>query len=188
MCFVDTSKFGWLLKKMENLNEAAVLPQPTVPVKDTLSQKCVVIDTGAIVKGETKSFHKYASRFYTCQEVLQEVRDLKSREILASLPFELEIRTPSEKAMQIVYNFAKKTGDFAALSLCDLKIIALTYDLELEAHQQQFLREAPLVRVSHHCVAYLIYLFSFLSHLCLSLYLSLSAENQSCNSSKTSDT
>jgi hypothetical protein len=134
---------------MENMNDAAVAsPQPTLPVKDVVPERSVVIDTGAIVKGETKSFHSYASRFFTCQEVLQEVRDSKSRDILASLPFELEIRTPSDKAMQIVYNFAKKTGDFAALSLCDLKIIALTYDLELEAHQQTFLREAPQ-RISH---------------------------------------
>lgn len=110
--------------------------------------KCIVIDTGAIVKGETKSFHRYGQKFYTVQEVLSEVRDLKSRDVLASLPFELEIKTPTDNAMHIVYEFAKKTGDFAALSLCDLKIIALTYDLEIEAHQQQFLRKAPQ-QISH---------------------------------------
>ena len=107
--------------------------------------KFLVIDTGAIVKGQTTLFHHYANKFVTVQEVLGEVRDSKSRDLLASLPFELEVQTPSDMAMKIVYDFAKKTGDFAALSLCDIKIMALTYDLETQNHQKMFIRQAPLV-------------------------------------------
>lgn len=108
----------------------------------------IVLDSGAIIKGQTKSLHKLGSRYFTINEVLHEIRDKKARETLETLPFELEIRTPSDLAMKTVYNFAKQTGDFASLSLCDLKIIALTYDLEIEANQQQFIRTAPKVNIS----------------------------------------
>jgi hypothetical protein len=114
-----------------------------LPLND--KNKFLVIDTGAIVKGQTNLFHQTANRFVTVQEVLGEVRDSKSRELLASLPFELEVRAPSDTAMKIVYDFAKKTGDFAALSLCDIKIMALTYDLEIQNHQKMFIRDAPMV-------------------------------------------
>jgi rRNA maturation endonuclease Nob1 len=133
-------------KAREGLDEKTQ-PESQLSSLDNNKNKFLIIDTGAIVKGQTNLFHQYANRFVTVQEVLGEVRDSKSRELLASLPFELEVKAPSDAAMKIVYDFAKKTGDFAALSLCDIKIMALTYDLEIQNHQKMFIRQAPLVRL-----------------------------------------
>jgi RNA-binding protein NOB1 len=58
---------------------------------------------------------------------------------------DLEIRTPSEKAMYAVSSFARQTGDFAALSLVDLKVMALSYDLECQMNGQEFIRDTPKV-------------------------------------------
>jgi RNA-binding protein NOB1 len=101
------------------------------------------IDSGAIIKGCGFDFHKVASRFWTVQEVLAEIRDSKSLHLLETLPFELEVRAPSEKAMKAVADFARKTNDFAALSLTDLKLIALTYQFELEANGTKYIRTEP---------------------------------------------
>jgi RNA-binding protein NOB1 len=106
----------------------------------------IILDAGALISGETKQLHKFGSKLWTVPEVLAEIRDSKARSQLAALPFEVEVRTPSEKALHTVSNFAQKTGDFAALSLCDLKVIALTYDLEIEMNGTVFMREAPKVR------------------------------------------
>jgi len=108
----------------------------------------VVLDSGGIIKGESNTYHKLGAKFWTISEVLAEIRDMKAREKLEMLPVDLEVRTPSERAMHAVSSFAKQTGDFAALSLVDLKVMALSYDLELQMNGQQFLRESPK-RVSH---------------------------------------
>ena len=45
--------------------------------------------------------------------------------------------------MRAVADFSRKTGDFAALSLTDLRVLALTYQLELEQNGTQFVRLEP---------------------------------------------
>jgi rRNA maturation endonuclease Nob1 len=38
------------------------------------------------------------------------------------LPYELEYRQPSAQAMKVVTEFSRKTGDYASLSVTDLKV------------------------------------------------------------------
>ena len=74
----------------------------------------LVVDSGAIIKGHGNDFHLMANRLVTIEEVIAEIRDSKSRDMLLKLPFELEICSPSEEAMMQVSKFAKKSGDFAS--------------------------------------------------------------------------
>jgi RNA-binding protein NOB1 len=60
--------------------------------------KCIVVDTNAIINGT--SIRPLAEEFYTCPEVLTEVRSAHSREFLSRLPFELKLMNPSEEAMK----------------------------------------------------------------------------------------
>lgn len=108
----------------------------------------VVLDSGGIIKGETQSFHRLGAKFWTVAEVLSEIRDMKARQQLEMLPVELEVRSPSDNAMRAVSGFARQTGDFAALSLVDLKVMALSYDLEVQMNGMTHIRTAPK-RVNH---------------------------------------
>jgi RNA-binding protein NOB1 len=90
----------------------------------------LVIDTGAVLRGESYSFLNIAKTICTITEVLNEIRDSKSRQLLEKLPYKIEIMTPSDKALKEVVAFCRKTGDFNALSLTDIKLIALVYTLE----------------------------------------------------------
>ena len=110
---------------------------------DAQALEVLVVDSGAIIRGHGTNFHRHAKRFVTVQEVLSEVRDSKSRDLLSSLPYELEIRSPSDEAMAAVAQFSRKSGDFAALSLTDLKLIALTYTLEKETTGGHQIRTEP---------------------------------------------
>ena len=110
---------------------------------DSQELEVLVVDSGAIIRGHGTNFHRHAKRFVTVLEVLSEVRDSKSRDLLSSLPYELEIRSPSDEAMAAVAQFSKKSGDFAALSLTDLKLIALTYTLEKETTGGHQIRTEP---------------------------------------------
>ncbi len=102
--------------------------------EDVSKLEVLVVDSGAIIKGHGNGFHLMAKRLVTIEEVISEIRDSKSRDMLLKLPFELEICSPSEEAMLEVGKFAKKSGDFASLSLVDLKVMALAYTLEVEMY------------------------------------------------------
>lgn len=45
-----------------------------------------------------------------------------------------------------VKEFAKKSGDYISLSATDIKLLALTYQLEIEYVGRDHLRESPVVR------------------------------------------
>jgi RNA-binding protein NOB1 len=102
----------------------------------------LVVDSGAIIKGTNLA--PLAENFWTVPDVLAEIRDKRARAILETLPFTLQTREPSAEAMKAVANFSRKTGDFASLSLTDLRVMALTYMLEVEQHgSSDHLKESP---------------------------------------------
>lgn len=109
----------------------------------------LVIDAGAVIRGHGYAFHSIAKKLVTVSEVLAEIKDGKARALLDSLPYEIEIRAPSDASMRAVAEFARKTGDFAALSANDLKILALTYTIDCEIHgNNERLRKEPVKNTS----------------------------------------
>ncbi|KAG2224974.1 hypothetical protein INT45_000095 [Circinella minor] len=102
----------------------------------------LIVDTNAIVNGTTLQYT--AKEFYTCPDIINEVRSAHSREYLSRLPFEIQIQDPTEESLQAVIEFSKKTGDFASLSLPDLKVLALTYTFEARANGTDGIRKEPV--------------------------------------------
>ena len=64
----------------------------------------LIVDSGAIIKGCGYEFHKTSKRFWTVQDVINEIRDSKSLHLLETLPFELEIRWDSSSVLVIYSN------------------------------------------------------------------------------------
>ncbi|KAI8359990.1 Nin one binding Zn-ribbon like-domain-containing protein [Blakeslea trispora] len=104
--------------------------------------KCLVIDTNAIING--MSLRDMAEEFYTCPEVLYELRSAHSREFLSRLPFELKVINPSEESVKFVTEFSKKTGDYGVLSQPDLRVLALAHTLEMKENGDSNIRKEPL--------------------------------------------
>jgi len=91
----------------------------------------LVVDSGAIIKHSGFStLHNAARKYYTVPGVINEIRDAKARDHLENLPFHLEIREASSDGMKNVIEFSKKTGDYSSLSVVDLQVLGLLYDLE----------------------------------------------------------
>jgi RNA-binding protein NOB1 len=86
-----------------------------------------------------------AVEFVLVPEVAQEVRDPRARARLALLSESAAVREPTAGAMDAVIRFSKATGDYAALSRVDLKVLALACTLEMEENGSQFLRAVPVV-------------------------------------------
>lgn len=78
-------------------------------------------------------------------EVVKEIKNKRQLKRLCVLPYDLVVDEPSTHAVQHVIAFAKKTGDYLSLSSADIKVIALTYQLECELVGKSHLRDEPIV-------------------------------------------
>lgn len=77
--------------------------------------------------------------------MVKEIKNKRQLKRLCVLPYDLVIDEPSPKSVQHVIDFAKKTGDYLSLSSADIKVIALTYQLECELVGKDHLRDDPIV-------------------------------------------
>lgn len=61
------------------------------------------------------------------------------------LPYDLQVREPRSDVVKHCVEFAKKTGDYASLSGIDIKVIALTYELEADTVGTEHIRKEPVM-------------------------------------------
>lgn len=104
--------------------------------------KHLIVDTSAFIKN--CQLQEVGENIVTCQEVIDEIKNDKQLSRLVVLPYDLKIRQPFQENFQYVIEFAKKTGDYAALSLTDLKVIALTYEIEKQENGVDHLKKEPV--------------------------------------------
>lgn len=84
-----------------NMSWAAIAkrdaPAPQVQENKPAPQgsRIAVVDANAIISG--LRLDSVADRFCTIQEVLDECRDKQSRQFLASLPYTIEVKEPTEE-------------------------------------------------------------------------------------------
>ncbi|KAJ1809499.1 20S-pre-rRNA D-site endonuclease nob1 [Coemansia sp. RSA 2598] len=104
----------------------------------------LVVDTNPFVKG--LPLEHIATKFVTVPDVLGELKSRASKERYEMLNMKhgVETMVPDADSMQIVCDFAKKTGDFASLSLADLRVVALAFMLEKRANGMRHLRTEPV--------------------------------------------
>ncbi|XP_048403118.2 RNA-binding protein NOB1 isoform X2 [Stegostoma tigrinum] len=90
----------------------------------------VVADAGAFLKNAP--LQEFGKTIYTLKEVVNEIRDKETKRRLAVLPYQLHFKEPFPEYIRHVTEFCKKTGDYPSLSATDIKVLALTYQLEAE--------------------------------------------------------
>jgi len=91
--------------------------------------KYLIIDTAGFIKNPP--LQEFGQNLITLREVIDEIRDKETKQRLKALPYELQFLEPDSEAIKIVSDFSRKTGDFASLSATDIKVLALTYMLEV---------------------------------------------------------
>lgn len=82
----------------------------------------------------------------TCQEVVDEITNKRQLRRLVVLPYDLIIKPVFPENVKVVTDFSKKTGDYPSLSATDIKVMALTYQLEKELIGIEHLRTEPIVK------------------------------------------
>lgn len=100
----------------------------------------IVDSSGFIHNGPIRETGK---EIYSCQDVLDEIKDQATRDRLRFLPFEMKLIQYDREDLEFCSDFAKKTGDFRQLSVVDLKLIAATYRLEKKFNGTKFINTTP---------------------------------------------
>ncbi|XP_051920175.1 RNA-binding protein NOB1 isoform X1 [Hippocampus zosterae] len=105
----------------------------------------VVADAGAFLN--KAPLQDIGKTVYTPREVVDEIRDKATRKSLAFLPYRLNLQQPAARHVRFVTEFSKKTGDYPSLSSTDIKVLALTLQLEEEHVGTGHLRKEPRCQV-----------------------------------------
>lgn len=101
----------------------------------------LIVDSSAFIhNGPIKETGK---TIYSCQEVVDEIKDQATLERLRFLPYELNLIQFDRDDFDFCCEFAKKTGDYKQLSVVDLKLIAATYKLEKQFNGSKYINKAP---------------------------------------------
>ncbi|ODV59294.1 rRNA-binding endoribonuclease ASCRUDRAFT_37818 [Ascoidea rubescens DSM 1968] len=142
-------------KNQKNQNETAVVGNTTGevhPPSETQGQSepeipsinSLVLDAGPLITQNIGSFKQYAQNIFTTPAVFNEVKDENARRNLELHKDLIKIRQPKPEFVKKVLNFSKLTGDYNVLSINDIHIIALTYELEVELNKGDWrLRQYP---------------------------------------------
>lgn len=106
--------------------------------------KHLVVDTTAFIRAA--NLQDIAENIYTVQEVCDEITNDRQRRKLVVLPYDLKVKDVFPENVKFVTEFAKKTGDYTSLSATDIKVMALTYQLEREKVGTEHLKNEPTMQ------------------------------------------
>ncbi|CAH2087240.1 unnamed protein product [Euphydryas editha] len=106
--------------------------------------KHLVVDTTAFIKAA--NLQDIAESIYTTQEVIDEITNDRQRRKLVVLPYDLKVKDVFTENIKFVTEFSKKTGDYTSLSATDIKVMALSYQLEKEFVGTDHLKTEPTMQ------------------------------------------
>ncbi|XP_071445419.1 RNA-binding protein NOB1 [Hetaerina americana] len=101
----------------------------------------LIVDTSGFLKNP--ELQNIGVSIYTVQNVIDEVTSKSQIRKLVVLPYELQIKEPNAESIKFITDFSKKTGDYHCLSATDIRVMALTYQLELEFIGSSHLKSEP---------------------------------------------
>lgn len=104
----------------------------------------LVVDTTGFI--QNTALQNIGKHIITCQEVVNEITNKRQLRRLVVLPYDLQIKNVYPESIQVITEFAKKTGDYPCLSATDIKVMALTYQLEKEHVGTNHLNSEPIRR------------------------------------------
>merc|ERR1719334_1017398 len=116
-------------------------PSSSSSPSSSMSAHHIIVDSGGFISNAP--IKDLAPNVYCTQDVVNEIKDKATKQRLQVLPYSINFREPSADSIATVSAFAKKTGDYRSLSATDVKLIALTYQLEKEHVGTSHLRCEP---------------------------------------------
>lgn len=110
-----------------------------------MSVESLVLDATPLITQPAATLLQLAATYYTTPGVKAELRSEFARQQLLVWDDKLQVRQPKQALVEKVTAFARATGDHLVLSLNDVHIIALAYELEVEKNGETNLRKPAAV-------------------------------------------
>ncbi|KAF6018660.1 NOB1 [Bugula neritina] len=101
----------------------------------------VIVDSGAFIRNAPVK--DISDNVYTVADVVSEIKDKATRQRLQVLPYVIKFVEPDKDCLHTVTEFTKKTGDYISLSATDIRLIALTYQLEKQHVGTEHIKTVP---------------------------------------------
>lgn len=106
----------------------------------------LVTDTSAFINN--KALHEIAENVITIQDVINEIKSKRQIRRLVTLPYDVQVQDPDPEHVKFVIEFSKKSGDYLSLSSADIRVIAMTYQLEKKYVGVEHLRTEPAEKIT----------------------------------------
>ena len=107
--------------------------------ENEIKQKVFIVDTAYFIQLKTPDT---LNKYYTTKLVIEEIRDEKARDFYSLNKDCFIVKNPNKQSMKIIIEFAKKSNDLFNLSIPDLSVLALSYELSKQYNLN--LNESPL--------------------------------------------
>lgn len=101
----------------------------------------LIVDSSAFI--HNGPIRETGKNIYSCQAVIDEIKDQATLDRLNFLPYELKIFQNDQDDFNQCVEFSKKTGDYRQLSVVDLNLIAATYTLEKRFNGLKYINQEP---------------------------------------------
>ncbi|CCW63849.1 unnamed protein product [Phytomonas sp. EM1] len=121
--YAKDDSIGEAERRLQNLGHE-IVSNITLP---SYEKGLLVLDANAIIKG-MDNFVSISDALVTTAQVIAEIRDRTSRELLEKLSSSIVVLDPTPDSIHAVIECATKTGDLGALSRTDIRVCALALD------------------------------------------------------------
>ncbi|XP_046675409.1 RNA-binding protein NOB1 [Homalodisca vitripennis] len=101
----------------------------------------LVVDTSAFI--QNAPVQDMGKNILSIQEVINEITSKRQLRRLIVLPYDLKVSNVFPENISFITEFSKKTGDYPSLSATDIKVMALTYQMEKEHVGTDHLKTTP---------------------------------------------
>ena len=102
----------------------------------------MILDTSFFIKLTPLDLDK--NKYLTTQYIVNEIRDQKARDFYQLNKNFIEIKNPTKDSIRKVSKFAEESNDLAYLSIADLSIMALAYEIIKNSGKLDKLNKKPL--------------------------------------------
>ena len=128
---------------MEEVNTNTITNLIEINEETLQANKFMILDTAYFIRLKPLNLSE-GWKYFAPEFIIKEIKDEKAREFYELNKNFIEVKNPSRESMRIISVFSKLSNDLQNLSIPDLSVLALAYDIIKEQKMDNLLRKEPM--------------------------------------------
>jgi len=128
---------------MEEVNTNTITNLMEINEESLQANKFMILDTAYFIRLKPLNLSE-GWKYFAPEFIIKEIKDEKAREFYELNKNFIEVKNPSRESMRIISVFSKLSNDLQNLSIPDLSVLALAYDIIKEQKMDNLLRKEPM--------------------------------------------